>query len=104
MRNYGVFHRNEATYQTKEIAAVQVKTREIWGRTPKNGFKPTVQAYQASAVKQTRRIEFSTDVKPGAVSPFEAWWYLEEEGVETRQKNGENFACIGVDISQNTQV
>jgi|JI10StandDraft_1071094.scaffolds.fasta_scaffold130138_5 hypothetical protein len=104
MRTHGVFHRNEATYQTKETAAIQVETQEIWGRTPANGYKPTVQAYCALAAKQARRIEFSTDVKPGAISPFEAWWYLEEDGVEHRHHNGEDFACISVEISKNTQI
>lgn len=104
MLNYGVFHRNEATHQTREVAELQVKTQEIWGRTPKDGFAPTVQAYRPLGVKQGRRIEFSTDVKPGAESPYEAWWYLGGANVEERIKDQELFACIPVEISLNTQV
>lgn len=104
MLTYGVFHRNEATYQTAEIAKQQVNSQEIWGRTPRDGFAPTVQAYRPLGVKQARRIEFSTDARPGAESPYEAWWYLGGEGVERRKEDGEEFACIRVEISLNTQV
>ncbi len=103
--SYGNYHRNEATYQTIEDAAEQVKSGEIWGRAPKDGLGPTVQAYTELGVRQTRRIEFTTDVKPGSDSPFEAWWYLGlTPGVERREMHGEEYACIKADISANLQV
>lgn len=102
---FGVFHRNEATYQTAEDARLQEETRELWGRTPKNGLGPAVQAYQSAGIKQPRRLEFNTNVKPGAESPFEAWWYLNlTSGVEAREKDGETFACIPIDVVCNLQV
>jgi hypothetical protein len=104
MLTHGVYHRNEATHQTAADAESQVKSNEIWGRTPWNGFEPTVQAYRPLGIKQERRIEFSTDVKPGAESPYEAWWYRSDPGVQTRHKDGETFACIAVEVSLNTQV
>lgn len=104
MLTFGFFHRNRATYQTPEVAALQVATREIWGRTPQNGFIPAVQAYSELGIKQESRIEFSTDVPPGAVTPFEAWWYLGEKGVQRRVKLGADYSCISVEISSNTIV
>jgi len=103
MITYGLFHRNEATYQTREIAALQVASNEIWGRTPTNGYTPAVQAYTELGIKQARRMEFSTNIAPGAITPFEAWWYLGDAGVERREKNGDEYACIAVEISMNTQ-
>ena len=104
MLTHGVFHRNEATHQTPSDAKLQEASGESWGRTPKHGFEPTVQAYQPLGIKQARRIEFSTDVKPGAESPYEAWWYQSTPGVQTRFKDKEPFACIAVEVSLNTQV
>jgi len=104
MLTYGVFHRNEATFQTAAVAKLQEDSNEIWGRKPANGFEPTVQAYRPLGIKQARRIEFSTDVKPGAETPYEAWWYLSDPDVETRYHGREQFACISVEVSLNTQV
>ena len=104
MRNFGMFHRNEATYQTVKDAKLQVASQEMWGRTPKNGFDLAVQAFKDGGIKQERRIEFSTDIEPKAETPFEAWWYRDDPGVETRKKDGEEFACIAVEISLNTIV
>jgi hypothetical protein len=102
---FGKYHRNEAKYQTAADAILQVKSGEIWGRKPKDGLGPTVQAYTESGIKQARRIEFSTDIKPGSESPFEAWWYLGlTPGVERREKDGEEFASIKVDRLVNLQV
>lgn len=104
MRKFGTYHRNEATYQTVEDAALQVASQEMWGRAPKFGFDLAVQAFKVDGIKQDRRIEFSTDIEPKAETPFEAWWYRNDPGVEVRQKNGEEYACIAVEISMNTIV
>lgn len=104
MRKFGMFHRNEATYQTVKDAELQMASQEMWGRTPKNGFDLAVQAFKADGIKQARRIEFSTDIEPKAETPYEAWWYRNDTGVEVRQKEGEEYACIPVEISMNTIV
>ena len=101
---YGEYHRNETRTQTAADAAQQEASGEIWGKTPLNGITPTVQAYNQRGIKQARRIEFSTDVKPHTASPFEVRWYLGSKGVERREREGEEFACIKVDISTNLQV
>ena len=92
----GDFNRRESNTQTKEVAIAQQKSGEIWGRTPRGGMCPTVQAYGGSLEIGRRGINFSTSVKPQPDgSPFEARWYLGlTPGVEPRQKDGEDFACI----------
>ena len=95
------FYRRESPTQTSKDAIAQKKSGEIWGRTPKNGMCPTVQAYGGSLKDGRRGINFSTSVKPNpSGSPFEARWYLElTPGVLLRQKDGEDFACIPATIA-----
>jgi hypothetical protein len=91
----GPFNRWESDTQTREIAALQEASGEVWGRTPRGGLEPTVQAY-IGPLKNRRGIEFTTEIAPHPnASPFEARWYLTRTpGVLLRQKEGEDFACI----------
>lgn len=90
----GPFHRLESLTQTPAVAVLQVASGEIWGKTPRNGFVPTVQAYAGPLPGPRRGIEFTTDIVPLA-SPFEAWWYLGiTPGVQKRRESGEDYACI----------
>jgi hypothetical protein len=91
----GPFYRLESGTQTREDARLQEKSGEIWGRTPRNGLEPTVQAYVGHLISR-RGIEFTTATAPHPnASPFEARWYLTQTpGVLLRQKDGEDFACI----------
>ena len=97
MPTLGPFHRRETPeIQTSELAILQVKTGEIWGRTPKNGGNwPTVQAYTTPIGSQRGR-EFTTEIAPMPhQAPLEARWYLGlTPGVQARRKDGEDFACI----------
>jgi len=92
----GPFNRRESGTQTKATALKQVKSGEIWGRTPRYGIEPTVQAYAGLLRGNARGIEFKTDTAPHPNgSPFEARWYLTRTpGVLHRQEAGEDFACI----------
>jgi hypothetical protein len=91
----GIFCRWESSTQTPAIAVLQVRSGEIWGRAPKNGLCPTVQAYPWR-LNGHRGIEFTTQIPPHSMSaPHEARWYLGfTPGVELRQKAGEDYACI----------
>ena len=95
----GPFCRWESTTQTKDDARLQEQSGEVWGRTPRGGIYPTVQAY-IGPLKNRRGIEFTTDTKPHPnYSPFEARWYLKlTEGVQLRRKGDEDFACILADV------
>lgn len=100
MRAHGMFHRLESNTQTSALALIQAASGEVWGKTPRNGFEPTVEAY-AGLIKAQRGIEFSTDIEPHPCgSPFHAFWYLTQtNGVEERQDaDGEQHACISAEI------
>lgn len=90
------YHRKESPSQTKQDALRQVASLEIWGRAPRGGCAPTVQAYAGLIKAGERGIGFTTNVPPHPNgSPFEArWYYGRTPGVEIRQINNEDFACI----------
>ena len=92
----GPFHRRESPTQTVDDAEVQVASGEIWGRTPRGGITPTVQAYPGAIAHNQRGVEFTTPVIPHeGGSPFEVRWYLgNTPGVRACLKNSEQFACI----------
>ncbi len=99
------FHRVEnPTTQTKAIAKLQELSREIWGRPARGSGQPSVKAYPGHLPKR-RGVEFTTDIEPMPGSaPNEARWYWEWcPGVELRQKDGEDYACIGVTTFNNMQ-
>lgn len=99
------FHRVEnTTTQTKVIAEMQDRSREIWGRPARGSGQPSVKAYPGVLFKG-RGVEFKTSIEPMPGSaPNEARWYWEWcPGVQLRQNGGEDFACIGVTSFKNMQ-
>jgi hypothetical protein len=95
MAIFGIFYRLESSTQTPADAVLQERSGEIWGKTPRYGFEPAVKAYAGRLVRR-RGIEFTTEIAPHPTgSPLEAYWYLTRTpGVELRQKDGEDYACI----------
>jgi hypothetical protein len=95
MAIFGIFFRLESPTQTPAIAVLQALSGEIWGKTPRYGIEPTVQAY-AGRLTARRGIEFTTEIEPHPIgSPFEARWYLTRTpGVELRRNDEEDYACI----------
>lgn len=91
----GPFFRIESTTQSKAVAAMQVASKEIWGRTARGGMGPAVKAY-AGTLDHRNGIEFSTDIAPHkGGTPLEAKWYVDHtQGVEERLSGEERFACI----------
>jgi len=92
----GQFNRRENDKtQPKCLAPIQVASGEIWGRIPKDGFEPAVQAYTGK-LKNRRGINFTTLIDPHPDgSPFEVRWYLTvTPGVQHRSDGSEDFACI----------
>ena len=93
---FGQYSRRESPTQTSATALLQIASGEVWGRTPRNGLGPAVQAYRGK-LKNCRGIDFTTVIDPyGAeASPFEVRWYLNiDVSVEHRSQDGEDFACI----------
>jgi hypothetical protein len=102
---YGPFHRVEnPRTQTRAIARLQELSHEVWGRPARGSGLPSVKAYPGILPDRTG-IEFDTDVKPrSGCAPNEARWYLElTPGVQLRQENHEDFACIAVTRFRNNQ-
>jgi hypothetical protein len=97
----GHFSRRETRTQTRADAIAQVRSGEIWGRTPKDGIEPAVQAYVGPLRGGARGIEFTTETAPHPNwSPFEVRWYLTlTPGVQRRWHNGEEFACILANVT-----
>ncbi len=98
----GPFHRLESDTQTAAIAVMQVASSEIWGRAPRGGRWPTVQAYPGAIPAGSRGIQFRTPIEPHSNgSPFEVRWYLGlTDGVEQRfDARGEEFACIRATVA-----
>jgi hypothetical protein len=92
----GRYNRRESPTQTPATALQQVASGEVWGRTPRNGLGPAVQAYRGD-LQSRRGINFTTIIDPHRTeaSPFEVRWYLNiDDGVEHRSKDGEDFACV----------
>lgn len=99
------FHRVEnTTTQTTAIAKMQELSCEIWGRPARGSGQPSVKAYPGG-LPDRRGVEFTTDIEPMPGSaPNEARWYWEWcPGVQLRQKDGVDFACIGVTSFENMQ-
>ena len=99
------FHRVEnPTTQTGAIAKLQETSREIWGLPARGSGQPSVKAYPG-ALTNPRGVEFTTNIDPQPGSaPNEARWYWGWcPGVQLRQKNGADYACIGVTTFKNCQ-
>lgn len=93
----GTFHRRKSPTQSDAVALKQFASREIWGRTPRWGHVPTVEAYAGPIGVGVKGVEFDTTVDPEPYgSPFQAKWYLSiTAGVQERTDSaGEQFACI----------
>jgi hypothetical protein len=98
------FHRIETPSQPKAVALLQDLSKEILGRAARGSSLLAVKAYPGP-LPPLRGIEFTTDIEPGRGSaPNEARWYLDWcPGVQLRQKDGEDFACITVTSFKNCQ-
>jgi hypothetical protein len=83
---------------------MQELSGEIWGRPARGSGQPSVKAYPGS-LTAGRGVEFTTDIEPMPGSaPNEARWYWQWcPGVQFRQKDGLDFACIAVTSFTNMQ-
>jgi hypothetical protein len=90
------YHRLRSSTQTDDMAERQVESGEVWGRTPRWGNAPKVQAYVGPLPSGRAGIEFTTDVEPDSYGlPHEASWSGPRPGVEV---DGE-FAKIRVSVT-----
>jgi len=99
---YGPYHRLESPTQTKQTAARQVATQEIWGTIAKWGYAPTVKAYIGPLPTGVRGVEFTTPVppRPNSHPTFEEW----PQGYPGVRDVGGDYVAIDADVHLNTQV
>ena len=97
---FGPFHRIQSPTQSNEVADLQVKSQEMWGRPRRGSDIPQVQAYTGPLPKNAKGIEFVTHVKPDdSLPPGQARWTGPRQGVTIKDE----FCRISVHITRNTQ-
>lgn len=95
-----MYHRLESATQTAEVAAQQEASGELWGRAPRWGIEPAVQAFDGPLPPGRRGIEFTTDVEPDADGfPGLPTWRGPRPGVTVE----DDFAKIGITVLRNAQ-
>jgi hypothetical protein len=97
--SHGPYCRLESSSQTREDAARQAETGEVWGRAHKQDARfLCVKAYPRKLKAGERGIGFTTLVAhdPHFSAPHEArWYYLHTPGVLRRTNaHGEDVAAI----------
>lgn len=98
--NEKIFHRKESTTQTPEDADKIEKSGELWGKVPREGDRPTAQAYAGPLPPGARGVEFDTDVSPDTgCRPHYPSWSGPRDGVEV----DDEFAKIKIRVRKNTQ-
>lgn len=98
---YGPFHRLQSPTQSDDVAALQVASREMWGRPRQYSDIPQVQAYTGTLPDKALGLEFTTTVPPDVgTAPGHARWTGPRQGVTVQ----DGFAKIKVDITKNTQL
>ncbi|MGW7531333.1 WXG100-like domain-containing protein [Amycolatopsis sp. NPDC054798] len=98
---YGPYHRLESRTQSAETAKLIEESSQVWGKTPRHGANPAVQAWNGPLPPGKRGVEFYTDVKPHfyrSKQGLREW--RAEQGIPT---DGE-FAKLDVVVTGNTQV
>lgn len=95
---FGPYHRLASPTQTAGVAELQVRSGEIWGRTPRLGRFPQAKAYAGPLPDGSNGIEFWTEIAPdpGGRPAFPTWGGIPRDDVPVE---GE-FAKISCVITQ----
>lgn len=105
---YGPFHRIKAPTQSFEIVAVQLSSKEIFGRAIRNGGQfPKVKAYikplchgltHATDCANQEGIEFNTLVEPDKSTPGGTVYWSYTEGKSGIREVDDETVALTVDI------
>ena len=105
---YGPFHRKESPTQTFEIAQIQKRSGEIWGRPGRlNGLFPTVRAYKkplclgepaGADCDDSDGIEFMAVARPSISPGGIAHWRMEDLPVEGLRREDDETIALAVTI------
>ena len=98
---FGPFHRLRSPTQSDEVAELQVKSQEMWGRPRQGSDIPQVQAYTGPLPPGEKGVEFITTVAPDRnLAPGHARWTGPRQGVTIK----DCYCRIKVNITKNTQM
>lgn len=61
---HGPYYRLASPTQTRDDARLQVESGELWGRTPRLGIYPRVEAFEGPLPEDAEGIEFLTPLEP----------------------------------------
>ena len=104
MPKYGPFNREgNIRTQPDELAIEQVRSGEVWGRTPvQKGGWPVVESYTGLLGNGDWGINFTTEIEPhpGSAPHHAKWHFGKTPGVELREKNGEDYGCIAAALTR----
>jgi hypothetical protein len=95
-----VYHRLETgtVGQSPATAALQVSSKEIWGKGHKiGGAFPSVQAYWGPLPPGRNGVEFMTNIAPTHPNPSKAIWiHGYDPGIALRRQGLDDFAALPV--------
>ena len=98
------YHRRQSPTQTPEHARLQQESGELWGKAPRYGRTPAVQAFRGPLPAGVPGIEFATPVRPDSDGGALVYWSSGRPDVETFELNGEEYAKIPIVVTKNTQI
>jgi hypothetical protein len=83
-------------------AKKQIGPQEIWGKRPRYGYEPTVQAYIGSLPAGEMGVEFFASEEPSTyIGDVEARWYLSQLSPKSaRYSKKEECAAIDVKVTK----
>ena len=91
------YHGKESVTQTPEVARLQEKSMEIWGREPRGSSILKVQAFKKKLPLRARGVEFDSYVVPDPDGhPHIASWSGKRSGILSRNSGDTNFIAIKV--------
>lgn len=95
-----LYHRRASSTQTPDHAALQEQGGELWGRTNRGGYAPSVDAYTGPLPPGARGLEFTTDTPPDSgTPPHHARWTGPRPGVIVEG----DVAKIRIEVTVHTQ-
>ena len=96
-----VFHRRDnPETQTRANVDQIIRSGELWGKAPRNGFggfEPTVQAYEGPLPEGINGFEFTTRVAPDSGGMPNGKWHWSGDGLRTFEHEGHDMVSIPIE-------
>jgi hypothetical protein len=98
---YGPFHRRRSETQDAAAMVKQLLSGEMWGRVPRSGISPAVQAIPGPLPPDQLGVEFWAFEEPDR--PYGPWSHWTREGPYVTIDSHEEIAKLSVAIARVTQ-